>query len=102
MVSTVPSCQSIPKISAPGLELLLRLGQSRSRGQSRQVLESLRRSESLKSHAFSDCIKLNVRGALVNGADFGVSVEFFDGIVFGESDAAHPVDAFGGDLPGEF
>lgn len=49
---------------------------------------------------FRDGVEMNVVGAFVDGADFAVAIEFFDGELFGEANAAHPFDAFGGSFGG--
>ena len=51
----------------------------------------------LARHEFRDGVQLDIRSALVNGADLGVTVELFDAEVLGEADAAEQLDALGRD-----
>lgn len=51
---------------------------------------------------FGNGVELNVRCSFVNAADFTVSVILFHDVVLGESDAAHPLDTFGGGFSGRF
>lgn len=55
----------------------------------------------LRQNFFGNRNTLHIAGAFVDSADFGVAVEFFDGALLGEADAAEDFDGLAGDIFGD-
>lgn len=55
----------------------------------------------LRQNFFGNRNALHIAGAFVDSADFGVAVEFFDGALLGEADAAEDFNGLAGDVFGD-